>query len=82
MMIGEVLTVATAFAQHGDAHRKKERMGIARRFNRWERLMVAGPAAIVVTQGSAIALLAPAMSAGRTAESRQVARSTRIPDWG
>jgi non-heme chloroperoxidase len=39
------------------------------RYNRRDFLKVAGPAAIVVTQGSAIALLAPTMSAGRSAES-------------
>jgi hypothetical protein len=77
MMIRETLIVATAFAQHGHSPRRKERMNTPLRSNRREFLMVAGAAAIV-TQGSAIALLAPAMSLGRAAELGQGVRLTRI----
>jgi len=44
--------------------------------------MVAGPAALVVTQASAIALLAPSISAGQTAESPTMSatRSSHLGD--
>jgi non-heme chloroperoxidase len=52
------------------------------RYNRRDFLKVAGPAAIVVTQGSAVALPAPTISAGRTAESPNMGatRSSHLGD--